>query len=67
MTLTTASYDGTTVAEVINSLQADKSVMDFMAGQNLPTGDVLEAIATAMVMSDPQTVTVDEEGKVTTS
>jgi hypothetical protein len=67
MTLTTSNYTGTTVAEVMQSLQNDANLMDFIAGQNLATGDVLEAIAQAMVMIDPATVTIDTDGTITTS
>ncbi len=67
MTLTTSKYSGTKIAEVMQSLESDQNIMDYLCSYNLPCGDVIEAIASAMVANDPTTVTVHPNGKVTTS
>ena len=67
MTLSTSNYNGTTINQVIKSLESDEKLMDFIQSQNLPGGDILEAIASAMVYNDPPEVYVDKSGKVTTA
>uniref|UniRef100_A0A6M3MGY8 Uncharacterized protein n=2 Tax=viral metagenome TaxID=1070528 RepID=A0A6M3MGY8_9ZZZZ len=67
MKLTTMDYNGSTIPKVIKSLRADKGLVEFIRGANLRGGDVLEAIASIMVYSDPKTVSVDNNGNVTTS
>ena len=52
MIIKTSSIKSTEIREIIQELETNKELMDFILGNNLSTGDYLETIASHIMYTD---------------